>query len=120
VPSNVTGYVIGLRGADRLIVVLEPLISKSMAFAWIGPCPASRDPTPSRELARREREAALLAALERLPGPYRDVVIWHHREQLAFEEIGRRRGISAEAARKLWARALARLRQELGREHATP
>ena len=29
------------------------------------------------------------------------MVIWHHREQLTFEEIGRRRGISEEAARKL-------------------
>ena len=64
--------------------------------------PASRDPTPSRELARREREAALLAAVDRLPEHYREVVIWHHRERLPFEEIGRRRGISAEAARKLW------------------
>jgi RNA polymerase sigma-70 factor (ECF subfamily) len=82
--------------------------------------PASHDPTPSRELARREREAALLAAVDRLPGHYREVVIWHHRERLPFEEIGRRRGISAEAARKLWTRGLGRLRQELGSEYGSP
>jgi RNA polymerase sigma-70 factor (ECF subfamily) len=80
--------------------------------------PASQDPTPSRDLARREREAALLDAMDRLPEHYREVVVWHHRERRPFEEIGRRRGISAEAARKLWARALARLRQELGPELA--
>jgi RNA polymerase sigma-70 factor, ECF subfamily len=70
--------------------------------------------SPSSHLARREREAVLLAALERLPAHYRDVVIWHHREQLSFDEIGQRLGNSAEAARKLWTRALGRLRKELG------
>jgi RNA polymerase sigma-70 factor, ECF subfamily len=70
--------------------------------------------SPSSHLARREREAVLLAALERLPARYRDVVIWHHREQLSFDEIGQRLGNSAEAARKLWTRALGRLRKELG------
>jgi RNA polymerase sigma-70 factor, ECF subfamily len=81
--------------------------------------PESRDPTPSGELARREREGALLAAVDRLPAHYRDVVIWHHRERLPFEEIGRRRGISAEAARKLWTRALGRLRRELGSDYVS-
>ena len=79
--------------------------------------PVARDPTPFRELARRELEAALAAAIDRLTEGYRDVVIWHHRERLSFEEIGRRRGISSEAARKLWTRALVRLRQELGPGH---
>jgi len=73
--------------------------------------------TPSSHLARREREAALIEALERLPAHYRDVVIWHHREQLSFEEIGRRLGNSTEAARKLWTRALGSLRKELGPTH---
>src|SRR5262249_41540733 len=82
--------------------------------------PESRDPPPSGELARREREAALMAAIDRLPDHYRDVVIWHHRERLPFEEIGRRHDISAEAARKLWTRALGRLRQELGSDYGSP
>jgi RNA polymerase sigma-70 factor (ECF subfamily) len=80
-------------------------------------CPsdcAKSDETPSRELVRREGDTALIEILERLPGHYRDVVNWHHGERLTFREIGRRRGISAEAARKLWTRALARLRKELG------
>ncbi len=73
-----------------------------------------RDESPSRELARRERADALIEAVSRLPEHYREVVVWHHREKLGFEEIGRRRGISADAARKLWSRALLRLREELG------
>jgi RNA polymerase sigma-70 factor (ECF subfamily) len=78
---------------------------------------AGHSETPSRDLARREREAALLEGLERLPDRYREVVIWHHRDRLSFGEIGRRLGISAEAARKLWTRALGRLRKELGPAH---
>jgi RNA polymerase sigma-70 factor, ECF subfamily len=78
----------------------------------------SRDnETPSRNLALRELEQALIEGLSRLPVHYREVVIWHQREQLSFEEIGRRRQISAEAARKLWTRALGRLRKELGPAH---
>ena len=59
----------------------------------------------------------LLAALERLPDHYREVVVWHNKERLPFEEIGRRHGVSAEAARKRWTRALDRLRMELDTVH---
>lgn len=73
--------------------------------------------TPSRNLALRELETALVEGLNRIPDHYREVITWHHREQLSFEEIGRRHGISAEAARKRWTRALGRLRKELGPAH---
>jgi RNA polymerase sigma-70 factor, ECF subfamily len=73
--------------------------------------------TPSRDMALRELEAALIEGLSRLPEHHRAVVIWHQREGLSFEEIGRRCGNSAEAARKLWTRALGRLRKELGPDH---
>jgi RNA polymerase sigma-70 factor (ECF subfamily) len=78
------------------------------------------DLTPCQELDRRERRVAVLDAVERLPGHYRDVVNWHHRDNLPFDDIGRRLGISAEAARKYWARALGRLRQDLGEEFGSP
>ena len=79
---------------------------------------AARDTeNPSLNLRSREREAALYEGLNRLPEHYRQVVVWHHREQISFEEIGRRFLISAEAARKLWTRALGRLRKELGPAH---
>ena len=70
--------------------------------------------TPSRDLALRELESALIEGLNRLPVRYQEVVTWHHREHLSFEEIGRRHGKSAEAARKVWKRALGRLRKEIG------
>lgn len=73
--------------------------------------------SPSGFVMRIEREQAMLDALDRLPERYRRVVLWHHNERLSFEEIGRRLECSAGAARKLWPRALVRLRQELGPVH---
>ena len=66
---------------------------------------------------RRERAAALMDALERIPEHYRRVVVWHQYDRLTFEEIGGRLGRSAESARKLWSRALIRLAKELGPAH---
>lgn len=74
----------------------------------------SGDESPSRALVRHEREQSVIAALARLPEDYRNVILARHREKLTFDQIGRRRGISAEAARKLCERAIGRLRQELG------
>jgi len=73
--------------------------------------------SPSHCLMDRERDAAIEAALLRLPDRYRSVVRWRHDDGLTFEAIGDRLGISADAARKLWARALLRLKQALGPKH---
>ena len=62
--------------------------------------------SPSTLLAIRETEAALESALGGLAEHHRNVVLWHHRDRLPFEEVGRRLGISADAARKHWERAL--------------
>ena len=45
------------------------------------------------------------------------MVVWYQYDRLTFEEIGLRLDRSAEAARKLWSRALVRLTQELGSAH---
>ena len=55
-----------------------------------------------RPAARGEEEAAVLAALDRLPERMRQVIVWRHREDCSFEEIGRRLERSNVAARKLW------------------
>lgn len=73
--------------------------------------------SPSRQLRERERDIALEAAIARLPGHYREVIVWHHDQGLTFEAIGRRLGTSADAARKLWARALICLKRDLGPDH---
>ncbi len=70
--------------------------------------------SPSSLAVHREEEAALRAALERLPGRMARVVLWRHREDCTFEELGHRLGCSNVAARKLWLRALRQLQYELG------
>lgn len=70
--------------------------------------------SPSQGAMRHEESRTVLEALEQLPLHYRSVIEWHHRDQLTFEEIAVRLRISPEAARKLWGRALSRLRKTLG------
>lgn len=84
-----------------------------------GPWPvlADQSTTPATRAVNRERVEAVLAALQRLPEPHRSVVIWHQCEGETFEAIGRRLGRTDEATRKLWARALIRLTDDLGPAH---
>ena len=69
--------------------------------------------SPSRQARQRERDAALAAALARLPEPQQQVIRLRNYERLTFEEVGRRMGRSAEAVRKLWGRAIESLQQLL-------
>jgi len=69
--------------------------------------------SPSGQAMEHEQDEALQAALLRLPEDYRRVITLRHQEQLPFEEIGRLLERSPEAARKLWARAVERLQEEL-------
>jgi RNA polymerase sigma-70 factor (ECF subfamily) len=70
--------------------------------------------TPSGQAARHEQAAWLAQALEQLPADYREVLVLHHLQGCDFPEVARRLGRSVEAVKKLWARALARLRRTLG------
>ena len=70
--------------------------------------------SPSQQAARHEQAAWLARALEQLPEDYREVLVLHHLEECAFPEVARRMGRSVEAVKKLWARALARLRRSVG------
>lgn len=71
---------------------------------------ASDVETPSRQLQAAEEESLLLCALSRLPEHYRNVIQLRNNERKSFEEIGELLGRSAEAARKLWVRAIDQLR----------
>src|SRR5262249_28274160 len=76
---------------------------------------AADTPSPSTHAAANEAARALEAALARLPEEYRQVILLRHDEGRSFEDIGQAMGRTANAARKLFARALERLQQELGR-----
>lgn len=69
--------------------------------------------TPSRQMASAEEVEALTAALARLPRPYQQVIQLRQTLRKSFEEIGLVMDRSADAARKLWARAVEQLRLEL-------
>jgi RNA polymerase sigma-70 factor (ECF subfamily) len=68
--------------------------------------------SPSGQAIEREQAQELQRALERLPEDYRQVITLRYLEELTFEEIGPRMNRSADAARKLWSRAMDQLRQE--------
>jgi RNA polymerase sigma-70 factor (ECF subfamily) len=83
-----------------------PLIGEAMGVAagWS---------SPSSIVAAREEAEAVRQALARLPAAYRTVIQMRYREGHSFAEIGRHLDRLAEAARKLWFRAIGRLTEEL-------
>jgi RNA polymerase sigma-70 factor (ECF subfamily) len=96
------------RGLDREV----PLPADDSS--WSGPDNLPDNaPTPSREAMARERVEALERVLARLPADYRQVIGLRYQDELSFEEIGKIMERSADAVRKLWWRALGRLRDEL-------
>ena len=78
-----------------------------------GPIPAAATPSPSKQAMAHERTEAVMEALDKLPADYRQIVLLRYREERSFEEIGQMMGRSANAARKLWLRAVERLKQDL-------
>jgi RNA polymerase sigma-70 factor (ECF subfamily) len=71
-------------------------------------------PSPSAEVVSIERSAALRAAIDDLPSDQATVLRLIHQEGLTLVDAGERMGRSADAARKLYARALVRLGGRLG------
>jgi RNA polymerase sigma-70 factor (ECF subfamily) len=99
-------------GTDKRQLAREVRLTDNSAAG--APDVAASDPSPSSLVAAQEEDLVLRRALERLPDDYRRVVTWRNYDRLPFDEIGRRLGRSAEAARKLWVRAVEHLQQELG------
>lgn len=69
--------------------------------------------TPSQQASRREQAVLLADTLERLSPDHREVMILRHLEGLTFPEVARRMDRSVDATKKLWARALERMRRLL-------
>jgi len=64
------------------------------------------DSSPSSHVQKAETRDRVNAAMEQLPAHYRDVLLLRQRDDLSFAEIGKMMGISQDAARDLWGRAL--------------
>lgn len=70
-------------------------------------------PTVAAFCESRELDEQLAQAIASLPPSHRRVIVWRHSEGLCFGEIGQRMGLTQNAARKLWTRAIGQLRAQL-------
>jgi RNA polymerase sigma-70 factor (ECF subfamily) len=69
--------------------------------------------SPSSIVRRAEADEELDAAIDQLPEKYRSAVLLRHQQRLSWNEVGQQLGITAEAARKIWSRAIRQLRDAL-------
>ncbi len=69
-----------------------------------------KEESPSQQVSRREQGVLLADALSQLPADYREVLILRHLEGLSFPEIAERMERTLDSVKKLWLRALDRLR----------
>jgi RNA polymerase sigma-70 factor (ECF subfamily) len=69
--------------------------------------------SPSEVASRRELIVLLADALAALPDAEADILWLRHAENLSFEAIGERMGLSRKSVRGIWARGLKRLKRSL-------
>ena len=109
---NVLNFTRRYRAAKRKVGREILLQTDSSAMAPV-PGPTALGLSPSGQAMAHEQAEALEQALARLPKDYRQVILLRYQEEHTFEEIGRLMNRSANAARKLWLRAVERLQQEM-------
>jgi RNA polymerase sigma-70 factor (ECF subfamily) len=102
-------------GARRRDVLLERQLadeleqsSQAMEMVLI-----AKQSSPSQQAVRRELAVLLADALKDLPADYAEVIILHHLDGRTFPEVARLMGRSLDSVKKLWVRALARMRDLL-------
>ncbi len=81
----------------------------SQARAVVAALPAE-GLSPATALGLDEEAVAVEESIRELPEEYQQVILLRNWEELTFDEIGQRIGRSADAARKLWVRALRQLK----------
>jgi RNA polymerase sigma-70 factor (ECF subfamily) len=74
---------------------------------------AAKQSSPSHQAVRREQAVLLADALKSLPADYAEVIILHHLDGRSFPEVARLMNRSLDSVKKLWVRALARMRDLL-------
>jgi RNA polymerase sigma-70 factor (ECF subfamily) len=112
---RVAKFIRGYRQAAKRSVGREVSLDDvgSASSPAIGPALAANQPSPSDCALAGERDHLLERALGRLPEESRRVIELRYRQGLSFEAIGAALGRTPNAARKLWARAVDRLKLEL-------
>jgi RNA polymerase sigma-70 factor (ECF subfamily) len=113
---NVIDFTRQYRDAEKREVARERHLGTGTSSSEVSPEVADSGPSPSGAAARSEQANAIQKAMEKLPEDYRRVIVLRYHEERSFDDIGQLMNLSANAARKLWARAIKRLRQE-SQEH---
>lgn len=98
------------RAADREAVLPELEVSSVVLAKWL--VDAGR--SPSESVLWRERQEALHQSLEKMAPQDREMLTLRHFEQLSNAETAEALGISVDAARQRYYRALERLEQMVG------
>lgn len=111
--NNVRDFSRRYTGTAKREVGREMSLGEADGSRDLAECLVQDDPSANAVLERQEREQRVERVLADLPEAYQQVVVWHHRENLSFEEIGTRLGRSEGAVRKLWARAIQQLQERL-------
>jgi RNA polymerase sigma-70 factor (ECF subfamily) len=114
--SNLANLVRHYRGTQRRDVGLERQLAVEMdqSSRLLDRGLVAEHSSPSQQAVRQEQAVILADALGELPADYREAIILRHLEGLSFPEVAERMGRTVESVKKLWARALARLRGSLG------
>jgi RNA polymerase sigma-70 factor (ECF subfamily) len=110
--NNLGAFTRRFRTTSKRAIALEVGLSPNGSSVGVGAGLAESNLSPSGVAIEHEQVLALRRALERLPEDCRRIVILRFEEGRSFEEIGLLTDRSTAAARKIWARAMARLRQE--------
>src|SRR5207244_9731266 len=109
---NVVDFSRQYRDAEKREIAREWQIGSGTSSSEVAPEVADSGPSPSAVAAQAEQTHSIKKALEKLPDDYRRIIVLRYQEERSFEDIGQLMNLSANAARKLWARAIKRLRQE--------
>ncbi len=91
-------------------------IGREKRLSGLGNALPSKHKTASSIIKRVERDEALDQAVLSLPERYRQAITLRHIEGLSWKAVSQRMEISAEAARKVWTRALEKLRDKLAQK----
>jgi RNA polymerase sigma-70 factor (ECF subfamily) len=108
--NNLTDFRRFYRNSDKRQVEREVVLGGDSSAC--GGDLAAQELSPSGLAMQNERGSQLERALARLPEDQRQVLLLRHQQELSWDEVGRLMNRSADAARKLWARAVERLQHE--------
>jgi RNA polymerase sigma-70 factor (ECF subfamily) len=114
--NNLRDFTRRYQCADKRDVEREVSLDSVGSRPGMEPFFVSELASPSEKVLRSEKSEIVQRALRRLPDDHRRVLLFRYQDGRSFEEIGALMDRSANAARKLWIRAIDRMQQELRQE----